>query len=56
MPKDPRAETDDTSDLAAAARRLMEEAKAEPVPEKLIELARQLEAAIAQKRESDSKP
>jgi hypothetical protein len=53
---DSGADTDDTDDLVAAARRLMEDAKAEPVPERLIELARQLEAALAEKRERAVKP
>lgn len=51
MPQDSGAGKDETAELAAAAQRLLEDAKSEPVPETLIELARQLEAAIAKKRE-----
>lgn len=56
MPQDSGADKDDTTDLATAAQRLRDDAKAEPVPERLIELARQLEAALAQKRERAAKP
>lgn len=49
MPKDSRADTN--PDLAAAGHRLLEDVKSEPVPDTLIKLARDLEAAIAKKRE-----
>jgi hypothetical protein len=48
MPQD-SAYDHESSDLAVAARRLLEEAASEPVPDKLIELARKLEDAIAEK-------
>lgn len=49
MPKDSRA--DKNADLATAGQRLIEDVKAEPVPDTLIKLARDLEAALAKKRE-----
>jgi len=48
MPQDSGHDHEST-DLAAAARRVLEEAASEPVPDKLIELARKLEVAIAEK-------
>ena len=48
MPQDSGHDHEST-DLAAAARRVLEEAASEPVPDKLIEIARKLEVAIAEK-------
>ena len=50
MPKDSRAGKGADAELATAAGRLLEAAKSEPVPEALMELARQLEAALAKRR------
>jgi hypothetical protein len=49
MPKDSRADTN--PDLAAAGHRLLEDVTSEPVPDTLIKLARDLEAALSKKRE-----
>jgi hypothetical protein len=49
MPKDSGADTN--PDLAATGKRLIEDVEAEPVPDTLIKLARDLEAALAKKRE-----
>jgi hypothetical protein len=55
MSKDSGAGKETTPDLAAAGQRLLEDVKSEPVPETLIDLARQLEVAIAKKREDAAK-
>jgi hypothetical protein len=49
--QDPENEADPVKDLAFRARRLLEDAKSEPIPDRILDLAQQLEDALAKKRE-----
>lgn len=50
MPQDSGQEPKSDKVIAAAAARILEEVKAEPVPEPILDLARKLDAALAEKR------
>jgi hypothetical protein len=50
MPKDSRSGKGAEAELATVAGRLLEDVKSEPIPDALMDLARQLEAAIAKRR------
>jgi hypothetical protein len=52
LPKDPSAPHKDRSDLTKAAARMLDAAGEEPVPERIVQLAEQLEAALAKARAS----
>ena len=55
MKQDPENEIDPVKDLAFRARRLLEDAKLEPIPDRIMDLAQQLEDALAKKHEESVK-
>lgn len=50
MPQDSEPGEEGTAGVVTAAKAVLEDAKAEPIPEKLIELAEKLEDVLAQRR------
>lgn len=59
MPQDSGPGPKEPADLLAAARRVLEDAKTEPVPERIAELAGKLDDVLAKQRmlvESEKKP
>jgi hypothetical protein len=50
MPQEPTIKRNEPDDLAAAARLVLEAAKVEPIPDAIVDLAEQLEAAVAKAR------
>jgi hypothetical protein len=53
--QDPENVADPVKDLALRARRLLEDAKSEPIPDRIMDLAQQLDEALAKKRDEASK-
>lgn len=50
MPQDSGSEPKSRNEIAAAAARILEEAKAEPVPQSILDLAAKLERALEAQR------
>jgi hypothetical protein len=53
MSQDSNPDAKSPTGLAAAANGILEDAKAEPIPEKLVELAEKLESTLAERRLKD---
>jgi hypothetical protein len=56
MPQDSESEPKESAELAAAAKRILDASKADPISAKIIKLAEELEAAIAKRRKQAAKP
>jgi hypothetical protein len=56
MPQDSGAEPNGEAEIAAAAKRMLEQAATEPIPDKIVQLAERLEDALAKKRTPSSDP
>ena len=56
MPQDSVPEPNGEAEVAAAARRMLEQAATEPVPDKIVQLAERLEDALARKRTPSNDP
>ncbi len=52
MPQDSGPEPKGEAEVAAAAGRVLDDLKAEPVPEKILQLARKLDEVIAGRRKA----
>lgn len=50
MPHDSEPKPEKAAELAAAAQHVLEAAKDDPIPPKIVELAQELQAAIAHQR------
>jgi hypothetical protein len=50
MPQDSGLDPKGSADMASAARRVLEDVAAEPIPERILELAEKLEETLGRRR------
>jgi predicted lipid carrier protein YhbT len=56
MPQDSEPKPEGEAELAAAARQILDASNSEPIPPKLIQLAEELQAAIAKRPKCSEEP